>query len=330
MIWSALSLCLFLSFVLSGLESALLSVSLVRVRHSAGESRPRFGARWLARAFAHRERLLSAVLLLNDVVILLAFAIVTRELVARFGGLGYLLAFAVSLPVYLFVFELVPKSLFERFPYRLLRFFVPFLWCVENSLGRLLSLASVLPRSLFLGDRVDDEGSADRPESAAATVATSERQEFRSLTDVIARQGLIGPSETRLIGSILDFPRIEIASIMIPLARVTTVPLDLPARQVIALSRKERVDQFPVVAPDGSMVGLVNVFELLRHSDPTGTVVRFMRRLVRAHPNDAARDVLIQLRATGVQLAAVSDHAGTLLGIVSAEDIIARLLDGEP
>ena len=43
--------------------------------------------------------LLSAVLLLNDVVTLLAFAIVTRELVARVGAAGYVLAFAISLPV---------------------------------------------------------------------------------------------------------------------------------------------------------------------------------------------------------------------------------------
>lgn len=329
MIWGILSVCLLLSFVLSGLESAILSVSLVRVRHCASEEASRPGSRWLAEAFSHRERLLSGVLLLNDVVTLLAFAILTKALVASFAATGYLLAFAVSLPVYLFAFELVPKSLFERFPYRLLLFFVPFLWCVENSLGRVLALASLLPRTLRPEERPDDAAADEETEAAPPLADTTGRQEFRSITDIIARQGLIGPSETRLIGNILDFPRIEVSRIMIPLERVTAVPLDLPVRRVLELSREERLEQLPVLGPEGSIVGLVNVFELLRHSDPSGKVVQFMRRIVRARPGDSARDVLIQLRASGVQLAVVSDTDGRPLGIASAEDIIARMLDGE-
>ncbi len=328
MIWVTLAICLLLSFVLSGIESAILSVSLVRVRHSAGENAPRFGSRWLASAFRHRERLLSSVLLLNDVATLLAFAIVTRELVANFSTTGYLIAFAISLPVYLFIFELVPKSLFERFPYRLLRLFVPFLWCVECSIGRILALASFLPRSLNHRERPDEdvEEEADALPLPAETVG---RQEFRSLTDMIARQGLIGPSETRLIGNILDFPRIEVSQVMIPLDRVTTVPLDLVVKRVLELSRDHRVDQFPVIGSDGSIAGLVNVFELLRHPAPNGKIANFMRRIVRARPGDSARDVLVRLRASGVQLAAVSNEDGMPLGIVSAEDIVARMLDGE-
>lgn len=327
MTWAVLSLCLVLSFVLSGLESALLTVSLVRIRHSAGEPEPRFGARWLGRAFRHRERLLSAVLLLNDVVTLLAFAIVTRELVARVGAAGYVLAFAISLPVYLFAFELVPKSLFERFPHRLLRFSVPLLWCVEQSIGRLLALATLLHRP---GEEDEEnEAAVETPANGTPSPSdTSGRLEFRSLTDIIARQGLIGPSETRLIGNILDFPKVEVSRIMIPLARVAAVPLDFPVREVLALARAQQVDQLPVLASDGSLVGLVNVLELLRHPDPQGKVVNFLRRIVRARPGDSARDVLVQLRAAGVELAAVSGDDGVPVGIVAAEDIVARLLDG--
>jgi len=327
MIWAALSLCLVLSFVLSGLESAILAVSHVRIRHNAGEPRPLFGARWLGRVFRHHERLLASVLLLNDVVTLFAFAIVTRELVSSFGAVGYLIAFAVSLPVYLFVFELVPKSLFERFPYRLLRLFVPVLWCVEVSLGSLLAAAT--PRRRPTDEPENHEAA---PESAAEGIPppaeTPARLEFRSLTDIIARQGLIGPSETRLIGNILDFPTIEVSRIMIPLDRVVTVPLDLPARDVLALSRANEVDQLPVLASDGTLVGLVNALELLRHPDPRGQAVNFLRRIVRARPGDPARDVLVRLRAAGVELAAVGADDGPPLGIVSAEDIVSRLLHG--
>ena len=83
MIWIGIGLCILVSMLFSGLESAILSVSQVRVRHRAKEREP--AARRLLYLFEHRERLLGSILLLNTLLNLLAFAAVTTLMVDWFG-----------------------------------------------------------------------------------------------------------------------------------------------------------------------------------------------------------------------------------------------------
>ena len=80
MIWLGIALCILVSMLFSGLESAILSVSEVRVRHRAKEREA--GARQLLRLFEHRERLLSSVLLINTLLNLLTFSALTTQVVS--------------------------------------------------------------------------------------------------------------------------------------------------------------------------------------------------------------------------------------------------------
>src|SRR5258708_2761927 len=116
MIWVAIASCLLVSFVFSGLEAGILSMNRVRLRH-------RLKLRHRAAITIHRlleqpGRLLVTVLLVTNLMNIFAITLATQEFVARFGAWGYLVAFGVFLPIYLVGLELLPKSLFRRFPYR--------------------------------------------------------------------------------------------------------------------------------------------------------------------------------------------------------------------
>jgi putative hemolysin len=87
MSWLTLLLVsLALSFSLSGLESAVLAVSRVRVRHAAGAG-DRRAARLLP-LLEDRDALLGAITVANHVVNLLAFVIIASKLVNVSGGWG--------------------------------------------------------------------------------------------------------------------------------------------------------------------------------------------------------------------------------------------------
>ena len=91
-----LLISLALSFALSGLESAVLAVSRVRVRHaaSAGDRR----AARLLPLVEDRDALLGAITVANHVTNLAAFLIIAWKLARVSGAWGYLVAFAVALP----------------------------------------------------------------------------------------------------------------------------------------------------------------------------------------------------------------------------------------
>src|SRR5205085_1469170 len=116
MIWLAILGCFLISFVFSGIEAGILSMNRVRLKHRL-KHRDR-AAIVLNCLLEQPERLLITVLIVTNLMNIFAITLATQEFVSRLGFRGYLVAFVVILPVYLVGLELLPKSLFRRFPYR--------------------------------------------------------------------------------------------------------------------------------------------------------------------------------------------------------------------
>src|SRR6188474_1318457 len=118
MVWIAISACLLCSFIFSGIEAGILSVSRVRLRHRV-KMRDRAAIK-LTRLLANPERLLVTVIVVTNLMNITAIALSTQELARHYGVRGYWIALAIFLPTNLFLLEVLPKSLFRRFPYRAL------------------------------------------------------------------------------------------------------------------------------------------------------------------------------------------------------------------
>lgn len=305
---------LLLSFLLSGLESAILSVGPARLRHAAKEGSRR--ARLVERLLTRREPLLGGLLTVNATCNLLAFAILTAEAVGWIGAWGYVLATAVALPVYLLWVESLPKAIFKRSPLRLLGLFVPVLLMIDLTIRPLIQLLT-LPVA-WLAGRLP--GGA-RPSPPGAT-----REEFRAFTEILERDGTITPRESSLIQSVLDFQQMRAGEAMRPLGRFTAVPEDLPVAAVIALSQGTGIDQFPLLGAGGNLIGVVDARELLRSGFGTGPVRQYRHRLVRTTPEEPAIALLRRLRRTGHQLAVVCDSGDQPLGMVGLSDLVDRMI----
>src|ERR1700712_5360843 len=108
--WIFVALCLLVSFVFSGIEAGILSVNRVRLAHreKAGDR----AAAKLNRLLLEPERLLVTVLVMTNLMNITAVVLAQQELVRLFGWHGWWIAFCAFLPVYLFLIELLPKSMF--------------------------------------------------------------------------------------------------------------------------------------------------------------------------------------------------------------------------
>lgn len=307
---------LLLSFLLSGLESAILSVGPARLHHAAKVGIR--SAQLVERLLLRRELLLGSIILINMTVNLLAFAIITSETLEHFGNWGYLIASVVSLPVYLIWVELLPKAIFKRTPLRLLCFFAPVLFLIDISVRPLMQILA-LP-GLWL---------ANRFRGARRTPPGATREEFRAYTEILEREGTLSPRETRMILSVLDFQQIRVSEVMRPLSRVTAVPQEMPVSSIIALARQTQIDQFPLIAPNGDLIGVVDVPELLRDRASSGPAQQYRHKLVRSEPSESAITVIRRLRRAGHQIAAVYNPAGRPIGIVSVVDLVEKMIQIE-
>ena len=221
--WFMILGCWAISFLFSGIEAGLLSADPVRLRNQV-KQRQRAALR-LDRLLKSPERLLVTVLLVTNMADILGLLLLTRRLVWSFGNKGFLLALIISLPIYLFVLAVLPKSLFRRFPLRGLARLASLLEFVSLILWPVLELGSVLRHFLF-GEREVSRG--------RIFVA---REELKHITAQSEREGSITAMERAMIHNVVDFRGIKARDVMVPMQKVLAVSpeatiasaLELPA-----------------------------------------------------------------------------------------------------
>ncbi len=320
MIWFVVAICLLISFVFSGIEAGILSVNRVRLAHYAKLKSP--DAIRLSRMLEHPERLLVNVLIVTNLMNIFAVVLTTREIVqifetklpeGRIAWDAYFLAFAICLPIYLFVFSLLPKAIFRRFPYRALALFSNVLRVSDVLLSPVLKVA-------------EHAAAFSMPEGGATRKLFVAREEFKYFTIEGERVGTLTRLERDMIHNIVDFRSVTARDVMIPMDQVRSIGEEDSVEKLIELSREYDIDRFPVVSEEGRITGLVNVFDVLLDRTNYTNVRVYQRRIVVARPDDLAYTLIRKLRAAHLTLAAVFDRNGAPVGVVSAEDLIRRLV----
>ncbi len=312
MTWLVIAFCLLVSFMFSGIEAGILSVNRIRLKHRMKLRDP--AAIRLGRLIGQPERLLVTVLIVTNLVNIFAITLTTQEMVARLGMRGYFVALGVFLPVYLLGLELLPKSLFRRFPYRAL-----------SAIAGPLRLADlVLTPVHWIGESVLRLVSRSRPaEQQKLFVA---REEFKYLTIESERTGTLSAAERQMIHNVVDFRGITARDVMVAIAEVRTIPADAWISDLLERSSEAKIDRWPVVSPLGEIVGLVNVFDIALDGRRRGRIESFQRRVVKVAPNEPAYSVLRKLRAARSTMAAVVGEGAKPLGVVTWEELINRLV----
>lgn len=314
MAWMIMLACWIVSFLFSGIEAGLLAVDPVRLRAQAKKGET--AAVRLQRLLQHPERLLVTVLLVTNMADILALLILTHRVVRMFGSPGFLYALLIALPIYVFVLGILPKSLFRRFPFRALA-----------SLGRLLEIvSSLLWPVLELGKRA---GQLFLPAKDRGARLFAAREELKQITAQSEKEGSLTTAERVMIHNVVDFTAVKASDVMVPLAKMVTIEPETPVTKILALSESTQIDRMPVLSADGTAVGLINVLDIL-FDEERGLTSKYIRRIVTAADNEPA-DLLIQrLRAARLGLAAVVNAQRQLLGVVTSEDLIKRLVSAAP
>ncbi len=312
MTWLAVALCLLVSFVFSGIEAGILSVNRVRLKHRL-KLRDRAAFR-LNRLLAQPERLLVTVLVVTNLMNIFAITLITQEFVAGLGVWGYPAALAAFAPVYFFGLELLPKSLFRRFPYRALA-----------ALSGPLRVADLLLSPMHAAGAAVSQGLFKKRPAPERKLFVG-REDFKYLTIESERTGALGKDERQMIHNVVDFRGVKVKDVMTPLAEVRTIRAQADVAELLMASGETGFERWPVVTDTGEMTGLVQVFDVALDGRTRGPLEAYQRRIVKVAENEPAYSVLRKLRAARITLAVVSDADGKQVGIVAWEDLIRRLV----
>ena len=304
--------CWAVSFLFNGIEAGLMSIDPVRLRHNVKRNNP--DAVRLDRLLKSPERVLVTVLLITNLADIVALILLARQFVSRFGATGFVFTVIIAVPIYLFVLGVLPKSLFRRFPFRALA-----------ALSRLLEASVAVLWPILAGGAAIGRLLLPKPAKKRARLFAA-REELKQITAQSEREGSLTAHERAMIHNVVDFQNVTARDVMKPLSKIETLTADSTIDDALELSRATGVDRLPVIDRKGDAIGLVNVLDILLDQDRPESLSRFLRRMVTVQESEAAAHAVQRLRAARLGLAAVVDQKRNLIGFVTSEDLVARLV----
>jgi CBS domain containing-hemolysin-like protein len=316
-------LLLFVLLILSGFfsssETALFSISRTKARHLAKQTGKVYTLIKQMKEDPHR--LLSTILIGNNIVNVAASAIATRltiDIFKTYDAFGASTSYAIGTVTGIMTFlilvfgEVFPKSVATRNSIVVARAVIyPIYWC---------SLI-FFPVVLFL-DFIPKLTGKIRP-----TPAVTE-EELRTFVEVVEEEGEIKETEKELIHNVFEFDDTNASEILTPRADMFIIEADTPLDlKTIAESGFTRI---PVIQEGiDNVVGILNVKDLLA-SHAKGENITDVRQLMRPPyfvPEHIKLDALLrQFKKRKSHMAVVVDEHGGVSGIITLEDAIEELV----
>ena len=307
---------LVLSALFSSSETALTTVNRIRIRTLAGQGDKR--AMTLLAVLQNPEKMLSVILIGNNVVNLYASSLATTVTLSLFGSKLVGVATGILTLAVLVFGEVAPKTMASRNaeqialraagPVKCLMWLFTPLVFVVNNLARLVM-------KLF---------GADRPGKRELMTA----EELRTIVQVGHEDGVIENSERKMIDNVFDFGDRSARDIMIPRIDMTCIDVEAGYDELMEVVREEKYTRIPVYKESAdTIVGILNIKDLLFHAqDKPFRIAGLMRKPLFTYEQKKTSELMVEMRKNYTNLAIVLDEYGVTAGMVTMEDILEEIV----
>lgn len=304
--------CLLLSAFFSGAEMAFVSANKVKLRELADAGNP--AARVIVRLHERPHHFLTGILMGNNIVDIVATAILTYLLGVHFDLRNEWIVTLIMSPLLIIFGEMVPKD-YGRI--RSQSFLLQF-----SGLLNLLSKIFTLPAGMALKG-IDLLMGSIGSEGPRKSIFVDEA-EFRSLIEESTKLGVLADHEKKLIDTILDFERIHVESVMIPMDRVLKVEIKQQVKDVKEMARRTKFRMALVYEEIPSIiVGMIYVYDVLFEDEENQGLKSFLRSPIFLTRNTSIEKAFLMLQHKRQSFAVVTDFNGDVMGVVPIERLLA-------
>ncbi len=316
---------LFVSFLLifaaliSCFETSVTAVSRARIHRLAREGNKR--ARILESLLEQREKVVGVMLVANNVVNIAASAITTKVVIDIFGDDWLLLATAILTVVIIVFGEILPKTVAIKFSEKVALFFAPtikFLFFIFSPVIVLIHKIVAVPIR-FIGSEPKTK--------------ESEIEEIRDTVDLKAKEGAIVKYDKDMLDGVLDLSDTEISEIMVHRKDISSLSIESPICDIVDFSIKTDFTRIPLwKGSKENIVAVLNVKRFLKELQNYDKKLEdFDLSLATSQPwfvpsSVSLRSQLFAFRKKKKRFALVIDEYGSLLGMITLEDILEEIV----
>lgn len=247
-----LLILIFLSAFFSSAETAMTTVNRIKIQSLAEEGNKK--AQTLLKIIDNAGKMLSTVLIGNNIVNICASSLMTTFVIRKFGNIYVGAGTGILTLVVLIWGEIIPKTLAtihaEKFSLAYARIIYPLMVVLTP----VVFLVQRLANGFMLLLRVDPN----------ARTNTMTEHELRTIVNVSEQDGVIENEEKQMIYNVFDFGDSSARDVMVPRVDMTFVDVDSTYEELIEIFRKDMHTRFPVYEETtDNVIGIINMKDLL-------------------------------------------------------------------
>ncbi len=315
-IWSVIAIVVLviMSAYFSATETAFTSLNRIRVKNMAGEGNKK--AKLVMKLSDEYDKLLSAILIGNNIVNIAMTAIATVLFVGIYGAYVGATAATVVITIVVLIFgEITPKNVAKEKPEKFAMFSARIIHFFMILLTPLIVIFSGWKKLISKLFKLDYDN-----------VITEE--ELITIVEEAETEGGIGEEQSELIQNAIEFNDLDAWDVLTPRVDLVAIDVSTPEKEIAELFRKTGFSRLPVYEDEiDNILGVLNQKDF--HNEIYGTkkkVSEYIKQVVFVAGTIKISVLLKKMQQVKTHIAVVVDEYGGTEGIVTMEDIIEELV----
>ena len=305
-----------LSAFFSSSETAMMAVNKIRVRNLADAGLS--SAQTLMKVLDNQPKMLSAILIGNNIVNIPASSLATILVTRAFGDMYVGVGTGILTLLVLIFGEITPKTSATLYSETMaLRFAKP-IYMIMQVLTPVIFIVDKLSQGVLRLLHVDPNKKQD---------AITE-DELRTIVEVSHEEGVIESDEKKMIYNVFDFGDSVAKDIMVPRIDMTFIDVDATFSEVIEVFREVKYTRYPVYEETtDNVIGIINIKDLLLTENQKKFCIRdYLREPLYTYEFKKTAELMVELRKTQNNIAIVLDEYGATAGLITLEDMLEEIV----
>lgn len=311
-----LFLCLMFSAIFSAAETALMSLNKIKVKQMVEDGEK--NADIISKLLDNPNKLLSSILIGNNVVNIGASSLMTSLAIDYFGNKGVGIATGVMTLLILIFGEITPKSLAAGSPDKVSRKLSGIIYIITILLKPIVAILTVVTNVFIklLGGEVD-------PNQPFIT-----QEELRTIVGVSHTEGVLEGEEKEMIYNVFDFGDSQVRDVMVQRTEMIAIDVDSSYDEIIEVFSSERYSRIPVYEDNiDNIIGILYAKDLLFLAIQGDFNIReYLREPYFTYEFKLIKEFFREMRDNRTHMAIVLNEYGGTEGIITIEDVIEEIV----
>lgn len=311
-----LVILLFLSGFFSSAETALTTVNLMKMRALVEEGNK--SAATVIKVTNNKTKMLSAILIGNNIVNLSASSLATTVAINVWGSYGAGIATGILTFLILIFGEIMPKSMATIRANRISMRYAGIIWVLMVVLTPIILVVNAISYAVLRVFGIDPKKNDNQ----------MTEKELRTIVDVSHESGVIEGDERKIIHNLFDFSDATAKEIMIPRIDMTMANVNWSYERLLEGYSEHKYTRIPVYENEvDNIIGFVNMKDFLIDENRENFKMReFIRDVHFTYEKKNTAELFDEMRSNSFGITIVIDEFGAVSGMITLEDLLEELV----